>query len=246
MAVGYPSEAQRGRLVAVWLAMRNVGPLITGIITLVLNTSGAETGKVTYKTYYALIVIQCLGLPACLLMSTPDKVMRPDGTRIPYLKRHQTSIQKELRKMWDTIRTPHFSLLIPIFITGVWGQTYQSNFVTAALSVRSRALVGFLTSVMCILADVLFGCVADAKWLGSQARRARMVWSAFALGVTGLWVWQTATQVHFTRTKHTVDWAGTTPEFNNAIAVVLLWKYVPEVLTLDLPTRLYWLFTTGF
>ena len=242
IAVGYPSESQRGRLLAVWLAMRNVGPLITGIITLVLNTSGAETGKVAYKTYYALIVIQCLGVPASLLISKPDKVIRPDGTRIPYLKKDRTSVKKELRHIWDTLRTPQ---LIPIFITGVWGQTYQSNFVTAVLSVRSRALVGLLTSIVSILADISFGVVADAKWLGSQARRARCVWLAFAMGITGLWVWQTVTQVHFTRTKNSVDWAGATPEFNNAIAVVLLWKYVPAVLTTDLPTRPYWHSTTG-
>lgn len=186
--MGFPSESQRGRLLAVWLAMRNVGPLITGIITLVLNTSGAETGKVAYKTYYALIVIQCLGVPASLLISKPDKVIRPDGTRIPYLQKDRTSAKKELRHIWDTLRTPHFSLLIPIFITGVWGQTYQSNFVTAVLSVRSRALVGLLTSIVSILADISFGVVADAKWLGSQARRARCVWLAFALGITGLWV----------------------------------------------------------
>lgn len=245
IAVGYPSESQRGRLLAVWLAMRNVGPLITGIITLVLNTSGAQTGKVAYKTYYTLIVIQCLGVPASLLISKPDKVIRPDSTRIPYLKKDRTSAKKELRHIWDTLRTPHFSLLIPIFITGVWGQTYQSNFVTAVLSVRSRALVGLLTSIVSILADISFGVVADAKWLGSQARRARCVWLAFALGITGLWVWQTVTQVHFTRTKNSIDWAGATPEFNNAIAVVLLWKYVPAVLTTDLPMRPYWLSTTG-
>lgn len=185
IAVGFPSESQRGRLLAVWLAMRNVGPLITGIITLVLNTSGAETGKVAYKTYYALIVIQCLGVPASLLISKPDKVIRPDGTRIPYLQKDRTSVKKELRHIWDTLRTPQ---LIPIFITGVWGQTYQSNFVTAVLSVRSRALVGLLTSIVSILADISFGVVADAKWLGSQARRARCVWLAFALGITGLWV----------------------------------------------------------
>lgn len=231
IAVGYPSSSQRGRMVSIWLAIRNIGPLITGIITLVLNTSGADAGKVTYRTYYALIVIQCLGFPVSLLMRTPRNVLRPDGTRIPHLTSSRTSVRKELCDMWRTLRTPHFALLIPLFITGVWGTTYQSNFTTAALSVRSRALVGLLTSIANMIADFSFGWLADAQWIGSQARRARLLWFGFVLLVTGLWIWQTVTQVHFTRTGQSVDWAGASSKFNNAIAAVILWKCVFMKLT---------------
>lgn len=226
IAVGYPSEAQRGRMVGIWLAIRNIGPLISGIISVVLNTGGSGVGKVSYTTYYALIAIQCLGLPVSLLLSPPDKVIRPDGTRIPHLKRSRTSIKREIVSVWHIIKAPQFALLIPIFIAGTWGSVYQSNYLTAYFSVRARALASLLTAIVQLAADFIFAFFSDYRGFGNQRRRTQILWVGFAVGITGLWIWQIVTEVFFTRTNATVDWNGSSSSFNNAMAVLILWKYV--------------------
>lgn len=251
IAVGYPSESQRGRMVAIWLGIRNLGPLISGIISVGLNAKGRGAGKVSYTTYLVLIAIQCLGFPISLLLSPPNKVVRPDGTKVPYLKGKNTTVMQELRSLWHVTKTPQFALLIPIFITGIWGSTYQSNYLTAYFSVRSRALAALLTAIANILADVLFGIFTDAKWLGNQARRARIIWAFMAICTTGLWVWQMVVEVNFNRNSTPVDWDGSTGRFNSAFAVLILWKHVQtNILTI---TRffyeaqlayLYWLVGT--
>ncbi|UZJ55595.1 hypothetical protein CBS101457_004915 [Exobasidium rhododendri] len=240
IGVGYPGEAERGRSVAIWLALRNLGPLIGGAISLSLNMNGTKAGRVSYTTYLALIGIQCLGLPLTFLLSAPSKVVRKDGTPIPYMKRGDTTFPKELKAIWKALCAPHMLLLIPVFITGIWGVTYQSNYLTTYFSVRSRALASLLTAIANFAADFLIGVLTDTKRLGSQARRARIIWAGIALSTTGLWAWQVATQVHFTRHSTAVDWAGSTPSFNNAIAVYILWKFVYEAQLV----YLYWLVGT--
>lgn len=240
IGVGYPSESQRGRMVAIWLGIRNLAPLIGGSISLAVNVKGTQAGKVSYNTYLALIGLQCLGLPFALLLSPTEKVRRPDGTPIPHLKGKQTSFKQELREIFNTLKLPHMVLLIPIFISGIWGTTYLSNYLTHYFSVRSRSLAALLTAVANIIGDVFIGFLTDTKRLGNQAQRARFTWLFFAVLTTSLWIWQTITQIHFTQNPKAVDWQGSTSRFNNAFAVFILWKFAYESQTVFL----YWLVGT--
>lgn len=238
IAVGYPPASQRGRMVAIWLALRNLGSLIGGAISLALNTHLHSSGKVSYTTYLVLIAIQCVGLPASLLLSPPHKVQRSDGTRVPHLK--HTTLRTELRSLAHFAKSPPFLLLIPIFITGIWGTTYQSNYLTTYFSVRARALASLLTAIANILGDLAMGCATDSRILGSQASRARWAWAFLAVWITALWIWQTITQVDFVRDSTPVDWAGGHLRFNNAIAVLILWKFFYEAQL----TFVYWIVGT--
>lgn len=240
IAVGYPTEAQRGRMVSIWLGIRNLAPLIGGAISMAFNTSGDESGKVSYSTYLVLIAIQCLGAPAALLLSPPEKVQRPDGSRVPHLKRQDTSFRGELLGIWHVVRRPEFALLIPIFITGIWGTTYQSNYLTTYFSVRSRALASLLTAIANLFADLVMALITDMRSIGTQAHRAWWAWAALAVWITALWIWQLITQIHFVHDPSPVDWAGGDFRFNNAIAVLILWKFFYEAQL----AYVYWLVGT--
>lgn len=226
IAVGYPSPSQRGRMVGLWMAIRQLAPLIGGAISLSLNVKSGSAGKVSYNTYLAFIGMQCIGVPAVLLLSPPHKVIRPDGTHPPSLKSKDVTLKGELKAIWKTATQPHMLLLIPIFISGTWGTTYQSNYLTTYFSVRGRALVSLLTAIMGLTANVLVGTVMDSKWIGkTQNRRAKVTWLGVGILTTALWIWQTVTQVHFTQRSDPVDWDDASKgRFNNAIAVYAIWK----------------------
>ncbi|PWN48001.1 MFS general substrate transporter [Violaceomyces palustris] len=244
IAVGYPSERERGRMVATWMGIRNLGPLIGGAISLSLNTKGTKAGKVSYSTFLALIGIQCLGFPVALLLSSPEKVVRGDGSKVPNIKNggkvdgRRTTIKDELKGIWETIKSRRMILLMPIFICGMWGVTYQSNYLAKYFTVRARALASLLTAVANLLANISIGLAMDLKWL-NQAQRAKVIWTFFAIAVTGLWIWQTITEVHFHRNPTPVDW-NDGARFGNAFAVYLLWKFVYEAQQ----GFLYWLVGT--
>ncbi|KAN0060489.1 hypothetical protein ACQY0O_007820 [Thecaphora frezii] len=229
IAVGYPSPDQRGKMVGIWMGLRNLAPLISGGISLSLNTKGTQAGKVNYNTYLALIGLQCIGLPTALLLSHPSKVIRPDGTRIPHLNRTETSIATEIRGIFSALKSPTITLLIPFFVVGMWGTTYQSNYLTVNFSVRARALASLLTAIVSLSADVTMGVVMDSKLMGkNQAQAATRMWFFLASFTTGLWIWQTVTEVHFTRNRTAVDW-NDGPRFSNALAVYILWKFIYEL-----------------
>lgn len=111
------------------MGIRQIGPLLGGAISLALNVNTRHAGKVSYNTYLGLIAISALGAPFALLLSQPQKVLRSDGTRPSYLQ--QTSISIEARGIWRQFRSTYLLLLIPVFLAGQFGVTYQSNYLTS-------------------------------------------------------------------------------------------------------------------
>lgn len=111
------------------MGIRQMGPLVGGAISLALNINTAEKGKVSFQTYLGLVAISALGAPLALLLSQPQDVVRADGTKIPYMKK--TSLRIEARSIWQKMRNKYMLLLIPVFLAGQFGTTYQSNYLTS-------------------------------------------------------------------------------------------------------------------
>lgn len=132
IAVGYPEDEKRGRYVGIWMCIRQMGPLVGGAISLALNVKTKEKGKVTYTTYLGLVAISSLGAPCALLLSQPQKVNRSDGTKIPYMRK--TTFKTEARAIFRQVKNPYMLLLIPVFLAGQFGVTYQGNYLTSKSS----------------------------------------------------------------------------------------------------------------
>lgn len=129
ITVGYPQQSKQGKYVGIWMAIRQCGPLIGACISLALNVGTDHRGKVSSETYLWLIAISALGAPCALLLSQPAKVVRSDGTTVPHLT--GTSIAKETRAIWRQLKTPYLAMLIPVFLAGEFGITYQGNYLTS-------------------------------------------------------------------------------------------------------------------
>lgn len=117
------------RYVGIWMGIRQMGPLVGGAISLAINVNTAHTGKVSYNTYLGLVAISSLGAPFALLLSQPQDVIRSNGTKIPYMKK--TSLAIEARAIWKQLKNKYILLLIPVFLAGQFGTTYQGNYLTS-------------------------------------------------------------------------------------------------------------------
>ncbi|PWY93123.1 duf895 domain protein membrane protein [Aspergillus sclerotioniger CBS 115572] len=235
IAVGYPEEAKRGRYVGIWMGIRQMGPLVGGAISLALNINTAHTGKVTYTTYLGLVAISSLGAPFALLLSQPQKVIRSDGTAIPYMRR--TSFAIEARAIWKQLHNKYMLLLIPVFLAGQFGTTYQGNYLTTYFTVRSRALASFLTAVVGAIANISTGIILDIKSV-SRETRSKSVYIFILIFLTGSWIWNAVVQTKLSRMADppTFD-LGDGPFFNSAFTVYMLFKFFYEILQ----TYIYWL-----
>lgn len=89
----------------------------------------SDRGKISYTTYYILIALQCLGLPLALLVSPPNKVIRPNGEGLPH-PTNGTSMLLEFRKLWALVKRKEIYLLIPILIGFQWNSVYVGIYLT--------------------------------------------------------------------------------------------------------------------
>ncbi|KAJ5236220.1 hypothetical protein N7489_006311 [Penicillium chrysogenum] len=235
IAVGYPEEEKRGRYVAIWMSIRQMGPLVGGAISLALNVNTAHVGKVTYTTYLGLVAISSLGAPFALLLSQPQDVIRSNGTKIPYMKK--TSFAIEARAIWKQLSNKYMLLLIPVFLAGQFGTTYQGNYLTTYFTVRSRALASFLTAVVGASANVVTGIFLDLKFL-SRETRSKVVYIFVLVFVTGSWTWNAIVETKLSRMAEPPAFdLGDGPFFNSAFTVYIFFRFFYEVLQ----TYIYWL-----
>lgn len=237
------------------MGIRQMGPLVGGAISLALNIKTSEKGKVTYTTYLGLVAISSLGAPLALLLSQPQQVVRSDGTQIPYMKK--TNFGIEARAIWKQLRNKYMLLLIPVFLAGQFGVTYQGNYLTskslrhgirsssrvtdtwqsAYFTVRSRALASFLTAIIGALANILTGLVLDIKSFQRPAK-SKAVYIFVLATVTGSWIWMAVVQVRLTSMSEAPSFdIGDGAFFNSAFAVYLCFKFFYEILQ----TYVYWL-----
>ncbi|OQD66643.1 hypothetical protein PENPOL_c004G00794 [Penicillium polonicum] len=235
IAVGYPEEEKRGRYVAIWMSIRQMGPLVGGAISLALNVNTAHVGKVTYTTYLGLVAISSLGAPFALLLSQPQDVIRSNGTKIPYMKK--TSLSVETRAIWKQLRNKYMLLLIPVFLAGQFGATYQGNYLTTYFTVRSRALASFLTAVVGAAANISTGLFLDLKFF-SRGTRSKIVYIVVLVFVTASWVWNAVVETKLSRMAEPPAFdLGDGPFFNSAFTVYIFFRFFYEVLQ----TYIYWL-----
>ncbi|KAL5342720.1 major facilitator superfamily domain-containing protein [Aspergillus crustosus] len=235
IAVGFPEEEKRGRYVGIWMGIRQMGPLVGGAISLALNINTDHVGKVTYTTYLGLVAISSLGAPFALLLSQPQDVVRSNGTKIPYMKKTNLSI--ESRAIWKQLKNKYMLLLIPVFLAGQFGATYQGNYLTTYFTVRSRALASFLTAIVGASANLLTGTILDLKYFSREVR-SKGVYIVVLIFVTAAWTWNAVVETKLSALPEPPAFdLGDGPFFNSAFTVYIMFRFFYEVLQ----TYVYWL-----
>lgn len=113
IALGYADIRNRGKFTGIWLGLRELGQLIGSSIQLSLNVQSQNRGKVGYSTYLVLIALQCLGLPLALLISSPEKVIKPNGERLrsAAAAKKKASFKEKFRKIWALFKCKEMFLV---------------------------------------------------------------------------------------------------------------------------------------
>ncbi|KAH8652237.1 major facilitator superfamily domain-containing protein [Xylariales sp. PMI_506] len=226
IAIGYSSVKDRGRFTGLWLGLRELGQIIGASIELSLNYKNVATGKVGYSTYLVLIGIQCLGLPLALLISPPEKIIRPDGVKLKDPTKNK-AVLSEFRRLWAVVKKKQFFLLIPVMIGYQWNGTYQGIYLTDYFSVRARTLGSLVAALMGAFANAFWGFFYDSRVLG-RPTLAKASWAFFSIMMLACLSWQVANERTFSTTvpKITIDWLS--PQFGRAFAVNVIFRFLNE------------------
>ncbi|KAG5758439.1 hypothetical protein H9Q72_013432 [Fusarium xylarioides] len=212
IALGYGDVKDRGKFTGIWLGLRELGQLIGSSIQLSLNVESGKRGRVGYTTYLVLIALQCLGLPLALLISPPNKVIRPDGSKLPHTQTNK-SIKEQCRRWVALIKRKLFFLLIPILVGFNWNSTYLGIYLVNYFSVRARALASLTSGIAATGANIFWGWFFDLKYF-SRPQLARMTWFAMEL------------EYRNANPAVTLDWD--LPGFGRGFAVQVLLRFMNE------------------
>ncbi|GAA5966882.1 hypothetical protein JCM21900_001954 [Sporobolomyces salmonicolor] len=201
--MGYPEASKRGRYLAYWLAFRNGGQLLGGIISLALNTHASGTGSVGTSTYLVFIALQAFAPVLGVLVSNPAQVRRPDNTKVEM--ENNAGFVTEMKEMWSIVKRREVLFLIPISLYAQWSSSYAGTFLSLYFSVRSRALAAFLVAVLGVIVNGLLGAFLDNTSIRMKMRsRASYIFIMSVLG--GVWIWFTVLQVRYDSTEPKYDW----------------------------------------
>ncbi|KAJ4361562.1 hypothetical protein N0V85_009392 [Neurospora sp. IMI 360204] len=230
IALGYADIKDRGKFTGIWLGLRELGQLLGASIQLSLNVNKEGRGKVGYTTYLVLIALQCLGLPFALLVSSPQKVIKADGTRLVKDPTLNKTVKGEFKKIWSLLKRRQMYLLMPILIGFQWNSTYLGIYMTKYFSVRSRTLGSLVSGIVATAANIFWGWFYDRQSL-SRPTVARITWAFFVILMLGTFGWQTANEKLYGDLKSagtpiTLDWAN--PGFGRGFASMVILRFLNE------------------
>jgi MFS family permease len=222
IAIGYPEPSKRARYLNIWVWWRTLGPLIGDGIVLGLNIKTAGAGSVSYATYLVFIALQCFAPPAALLLSSPEKVQRADGS--PVVIRVEKSWKDEFKALWRTCKNRTVIFLLPIFWAAYFNE-YSSNFETYYFGVRARALIAFLSDVITIVASQIISHWLDWKSIDPK-KRITYGWYYVIFVHVVTWIYAWVVQEEYTANPPMLDY--TSPGFVKGAFALFLWTFAQQ------------------
>jgi hypothetical protein len=185
MMMAYPLEKQKGRFIAVFWVIFNLGAVIGALVPLAQNLHSTAP-EVNDGTYYAFIALMLFGFLLACCACNPHFVVRKDGSRVILMK--QPTWKSEFIGLFETLRSDWYIVfLFPFFLASNWFYTYHFQDVNFAYyNTRTRALNSVLYWSMQMVGALIFGTFLD---MGRLSRRTRAKTGLAALFVLTMAIW---------------------------------------------------------
>ncbi|KAJ2339140.1 hypothetical protein IWW50_006087, partial [Coemansia erecta] len=76
--VSYPSEKEKGKFIAIFWVIFNLGGMLGGVLPFAINYS--NSGALTDSVYVLFVILECTGAICALFLAPPTSVVRDDGS----------------------------------------------------------------------------------------------------------------------------------------------------------------------
>lgn len=195
--MSYPHEHEKGKYIAVFWVIFNLGGVIGSLIPLGQNMH-STAGNVNNGTYIAFLVLMAVGFALCWCLVDSKYIKRRDGSRVIVIK--NPTWKSEFLGLWETLLSDSYIILMfPMFLASNWFYGYHFNAVNLAyFTVRTRALNSLLYWLMQMVGAFIFGQLLDMKWF-SRPTRAKINFGVLFAITMGIWGGGYAFQKRYTR-----------------------------------------------
>ena len=177
LMMGYATPQSRGRLIALFWVIFNLGGVFGGLLQFGLNFEN-HTGRASPLSYFSFVVVMLAGaLAAPLLLSDPKEVVREDGTPVQY--EEPQALWEEITAAVNAVSDPFVRQCLLFFLASNWFYTYDfSGFNGTQFNMRTRGLNSTAFWLSQMAAAWLFGGVLDG-----QSPVARRAWTGMVVVV---------------------------------------------------------------
>ncbi|KAK1220058.1 hypothetical protein PQX77_017199 [Marasmius sp. AFHP31] len=221
LMLSYPTEAEKGKYIAVFWAIFNMGSVVGAAVSFAENFD-SRNNDVNAGTYIGFLVLTAIGISIPLFMVDPKNIVRTDGTRVT-IPMHP-SWKTQFYGLWVALRTdPLIILLFPMFFASNWFYTWQFNmFNWAIFNIRARALNNLVYWVAQIIGSVLISILLDRTSL-SRRVRAFSSWLILFVMIFVTHVWAFYYQKDYTR--ETYSFTAKIDIYDNGY-ISKMWLYI--------------------
>ncbi|PGH01138.1 hypothetical protein AJ79_08009 [Helicocarpus griseus UAMH5409] len=181
----YVPESQKGRAIAVFWIIFNLGGMIGSLVSFGLNFH-SEEGTVSDSTYIATMVVMAFGWVIGVLICPPSRV------KLTQLREAEEQVERRsLQEMGKTIIKTILRIkvlcILPLFFCANVFYSYQQNNVNGTtFNIRTRSLNSALYWMAQMFGGLLMGELLDIKFF-NRRQRAWLGWAV--LMVTGMVIW---------------------------------------------------------
>ncbi|KAJ1860866.1 hypothetical protein LPJ73_001202 [Coemansia sp. RSA 2703] len=197
--MSYPEEHRKGRYIAIFWVIFNLGGVIGGIVPFVMNYhmgKGSNAVPLPDASYAAFVALQVLGALCALFLAPPARVVRSDGSHVVLMS---TDVRHEAVETLRLFLNPWILLLIPLSLASNFFYAYQYGPYNGVLfTLRTRGLNSMLYWAAQMAAASAVSLLHDHA---SMTRRARGLASLVTVAViTNItWVCTLVVQLRYTR-----------------------------------------------
>ncbi|KAJ2317098.1 hypothetical protein H4S02_004159 [Coemansia sp. RSA 2611] len=202
--VSYPSENEKGKFIALFFVIFNMGGLLGGVLPFAINYS--RSGALTDSVYVLFVILECAGSVVALLLVPPTSVVRNDGSHATI--RQSSSARQETLEVVKLFRNRWMLLLLPMSFSSNFFYGYCFSAYNGALfTLRTRGFNNLLYWSASILSSFALYLLLDySRW----TRRGRGVFSVAAIFITSnaVWACTLVVQLRYTRGGELTDYPG--------------------------------------
>mmetsp|Transcript_13398 Transcript_13398/g.22029 ORF Transcript_13398/g.22029 Transcript_13398/m.22029 type:complete len:450 (-) Transcript_13398:38-1387(-) len=180
LMMAYATAQSRGRLIAIFWIIFNLGGVVGGLLQFSLNFH-TDGGGANPLSYFAFVITMVLGaLSAPFVLASPSSVEREDGSAVVF--EQADSPIEEIRAAFEAIGDPFIKCNLLFYLASNWFYTYDFNgFNAQQFNVRTRGLNSAIFWSAQMLAAWGFGKILDAN----ESPRTR-AWNGMSLVLIGL------------------------------------------------------------
>ncbi|KAJ2863513.1 hypothetical protein GGH94_003558 [Coemansia aciculifera] len=186
--MSYPVESHKGRYIAIFWVIFNLGGVIGGIVPFAANYHQSDNKTAVPLSdagYIVFVALEALGAASALFLAPPSRVIRDDGSHVVLI--HYTSVRLEAMEILRLFRNRWMLLLVPMSVVSNFFYTYQYGPYNGSLfTVRTRGLNSMLYWASQMAAAYAVSFLHDCR---SLSRRRRGIYSLALLTVLANVMW---------------------------------------------------------